>query len=353
MNKIDEKVDPPKEMPTILPKVEQKVVSTNQKDVSPMNKPFEKLNNHKTVDKNCQICPYKTKVTAKLWQHYYPHFTDEIQSKYAYLVPGNSCSICKKKMRNKNSAFRHVGIDHIRINEILVSKDLFPIPVQMIVSDTTNALEEVQEECIKIVQKEKSPKKDETRVKCQICKSFINPGKGNKVLWTHYIHAHFYNQIMRKYKDNIAEKFCNMCKYVFKNDRSDITHIGRDHKKLNDYLEELGYKTLQNPERAYKFDKMIVEPNNNHIVEKSKPPEENVLIKMDKDTFLTADNIEKSFPCNLCNERFFSSDEVSKHTLNGDCSYFETNPEMKNTCHVCNITFKFSSVLDVHKEFCN
>merc|ERR1719186_255451 len=81
----------------------------------------------KKVD-TCQICT-KEVVGHRLLQHYTNHCMQGIKEKFGHLMDLDKleCKLCSTKMKHKSGLTTHMGMVHMKVNDILVERGFEPI----------------------------------------------------------------------------------------------------------------------------------------------------------------------------------------------------------------------------------
>jgi len=89
-------------------------------------------------------------------------------------------------------------------------------------------------------------------LQCEVCKTQA------KTLSTLYSHcaSHFHKRVEEKHKDLMQGLKCTLCGSIFKSKYLLTNHIGCKHGKINDILEEQGYKVLPCPITGTKQDEI-------------------------------------------------------------------------------------------------
>ena len=79
-----------------------------------------------------------------------------------------------------------------------------------------------------------------------------------KTLYTLYSHcaSHFHKRVEEKHKDLMEGLKCTLCGSIFESKYLLTNHIGCKHGKINDILEEEGYKVLPCPITGTKQDEI-------------------------------------------------------------------------------------------------
>jgi len=213
----------------------------------------------KKVD-TCQICS-KEVVGHRLLQHYTNHCMQGIKDKFGHLMDLDKleCKLCWTKMKHKSGLTTHVGMVHMKVNDILVEKGFEPIqrnqkrikntyevgpneeklteagPNEEKLTDETEVGPKEEELTDEVEDEPKEEKlADETisaiessllgqNFTCQICR---NPSQNIGDLWNHYRNSHYSKSAEKDHNKFSTGLACNFCSKSFSDVNTLFMHIG-------------------------------------------------------------------------------------------------------------------------------
>lgn len=255
-------------------------------------------NENKALKTVCQVCSKEEINFTTLKTHYIAsHFGGKLKLAFGALVAEKTCVLCNKAFSSMANAFRHIGYAHNKLNEILVQDGLIPLPdssyggsskrksekhdvsskklktdsdinTERLLVDldgmsdikveeigVTPAVEDLfqktavedilrEETSVKMTNDiEENDKGDDDRdpLTCQIC----NLKKSTTtILQQHYINSHYTRKLKDRYEHLIVGNYCNDCDIQFKSVIKALGHLGIEHQKLNEILDEEGFLVL-------------------------------------------------------------------------------------------------------------
>jgi len=188
----------------------------------------------------CQFCQKEVQ-KKRIVQHYTGHCMQSIKHKFGYLLDFNSieCKLCETKMKKKTSLIVHMGMVHMKVNDILVEQGFLPIQKDVRFTkndgDIQSNEEEKNNESDKIIDA-----KDENHsvvtntvanetmevvepILCQICR---NLSLDLADLWSHYKSSHYSKSIDEDHFTVSTGLACKKCSKSFEDENTLFMHIG-------------------------------------------------------------------------------------------------------------------------------
>jgi len=181
---------------------------------------------------------------SKILNHYTSHFQRELEQSYGHLITEEQqCTLCKKDLRNfiKSKIWIHIGVTHDKTNEILTKRGIDPI--------STNI--RMKRKASDAFREEVSPRFDEshpgldyqmmsTTPKTNTCKLCGQVTQNRKRLLKHYCTKHYIDRLGMMEFDFIDKNKCVHCDkdFIGAKKSSKVIHIGLEHKKIFEILEE-------------------------------------------------------------------------------------------------------------------
>lgn len=209
-----------------------------------------------SVHKVCQVCLKSEPVLGKLRDHYVGHFIKEIEERYGKFVDDKSCTFCTPPSvkSSRSAVLRHIATWHSKVNSILTSKNLLPLPLTLNVKDTES--ENVKSEGIgmsqqKTVSGQPMPSLPTQNLQnlgfpCKLCNT---NQKSFSALRYHFYQKHFKTEVNSKFghlADTKTGLICLVCnnEKAFKNKQATMNHIALIHSKINEVINDKGLHHL-------------------------------------------------------------------------------------------------------------
>jgi len=180
---------------------------------------------------------------SKILNHYTSHFQRELEQTYGHLITEEQqCTLCQKDLRNfiKSKIWIHIGVTHDKTNDILAKRGIDPI--------STNI--RMKRKASDAFREEVSPRFEEshpgleyhvnTTPKTNTCKLCGQVTQNRKRLLKHYCTKHFIDRLGMMEFEFIEKNKCVHCDkdFIGAKKSSKVIHIGLEHKKIFEILEE-------------------------------------------------------------------------------------------------------------------
>ena len=99
-------------------------------------------------DTKCEVCGKEVGSSAYMTIHVTNHFLEQLKERFHKFTNNLDCKLCKAREGSSKALFRHIGVQHLKVNEILLEKGFKILP-----SALTKKQEEKQE-LLKRIKKE-------------------------------------------------------------------------------------------------------------------------------------------------------------------------------------------------------
>jgi len=180
---------------------------------------------------------------SKILNHYTSHFQRELEQTYGHLITEEQqCTLCQKDLRNfiKSKIWIHIGVTHDKTNDILTKRGIDPI--------STNI--RMKRKASDAFREEVSPRFDESHPgldyqmtpshKTNTCKICGQVTQNRKRLLGHYCTKHYIDRLGMMEFEFIEKNKCVHCDkdFIGAKKSSKVIHIGVEHKKIFEILEE-------------------------------------------------------------------------------------------------------------------
>ena len=297
---------------------------------------------------------------SKILNHYTSHFQRELEQEYSQLLsPEMGCTLCGKELQGaiKSKVWIHIGVTHDKTNEILQKKGIEPIRVNIRMnkrkaSEDTSPTLMIDEE--KSMMAPGVPRLLEYpgpglyppgQVRTNTCKLCGQVTQNRKRLLKHYCTRHYIDRLSLMEFTFMEKNRCVICQKDFTGAKkaSKVIHIGLEHKKIFDILDEEFGK-----DGYLKHDSStpIGPPPLKKIKLESQPQYRPIAPKATSPIAQTAD----SLPCTALT--VVNPHKMSHHMPRIEASMSERMKEIQdlgNTCYVCGKKFDlFRSMLLPH-----
>jgi len=212
-----------------------------------------------TAALKCENCPKMFPNLLQLKYHYIAHFKVEILSEYSSMISGSRCLECDKTFV-ADKIFTHVGIHHMKIDEVLKSKGIaLTPPSQETMPQLSKNLNITLNQSAKKQQlqgnanitlspsvkaREERPSKPATKsntqsnnsLTCQVCDATMSTTAS---LEQHICSVHFYKELEKEVEGSMTEDLkCQKCGSSFKMKKSLVLHLGSKHSMINNVLKQ-------------------------------------------------------------------------------------------------------------------
>jgi len=180
---------------------------------------------------------------SKILNHYTSHFQRELEQTYGHLISEEQrCNLCQKDLRNfiKSKIWIHIGVTHDKTNEVLVNRGIDPISANI----------RMKRKASDAFREEVSPRFDESHPgldyqvtpshKTNTCKICGQVTQNRKRLLKHYCTKHYIDRLGMMEYNFIEKNKCIHCDkdFIGAKKSSKVIHIGVEHKKIFEILEE-------------------------------------------------------------------------------------------------------------------
>merc|ERR1719318_991791 len=231
--------------------------------------------NVKEIDLQCEICSSTFKTESELLKHCtIVHCLSGLERLYVDYVDGNACKLCNKDLPSDLSLQMHLGIMHMKTNDILVECGLKPV------SSHVNQDAEAKR------------KRTNGHLKCQICEY---KSKHKQNLERHYSIKHF-SEEMRTICSQVSKDLkCALCDHIAKRQVDMASHIGMQHGYINKILKANGYTIIQKKKRSRKIKKQLINKSKEKKRQTPLTKESNILENI-LDTLSHGGEIESKTP---------------------------------------------------------
>ena len=198
---------------------------------------------------------------SKILNHYTSHFQRELELDYSHLLTQDmACSLCGKELKGaiKSKVWIHIGVTHDKTNEILQKKGIEPIRVNIRMNkrkasdafkeetSPTLMLEEERTMMAPVPRLLEYPSYNQQlclnpgQVKVNTCKICGQVTQNRKRLLKHYCTRHYIDRLSLMEFTFMEKNRCVICQkdFVGAKKSSKVIHIGLEHKKIFDILDE-------------------------------------------------------------------------------------------------------------------
>ena len=79
-------------------------------------------------DTKCEVCGRDLGISANLPIHVTSHFHDQLQERFHKLTNNLDCTLCGIGQGSIKALYRHIGVQHLKVNEILLEKGFKILP---------------------------------------------------------------------------------------------------------------------------------------------------------------------------------------------------------------------------------
>jgi len=180
---------------------------------------------------------------SKILNHYTSHFQRELEQTYGHLITEEQqCTLCEKDLRNfiKSKIWIHIGVTHDKTNDILVNRGIEPILKDI----------RMKRKASDAFREEVSPRFDESHPgldfqvtpshRTNTCKICGQVTQNRKRLLKHYCTKHYIDRLGMMEYQFIEKNKCVHCDkdFIGAKKSSKVIHIGVEHKKIFEILEE-------------------------------------------------------------------------------------------------------------------
>jgi len=175
----------------------------------------------------CQFCK-KSVPIRRILQHYSSHFMQEIKHNCRELMDFSKlkCKVCETKFKQKQSIVLHMGMSHLKVNDILISKGLKPVS-QFKKKRKSRKKRLHVKECVepKVEIKEYADHLDDFNptVICSICRCNC---QDVAELWNHYSKVHYRKPALEDHLSVSNGLICKKCEKSFNDENSLFMHVG-------------------------------------------------------------------------------------------------------------------------------
>ena len=217
----------------------------------------------------CELCGAEESEIEMLWKHYivaHKEIRQELVKEYCPSIAKLKCDLCGNRRNSEERLVTHVGIVHLKLNEILRGKGLATLKLmkrhqslllggskpdltvkaeedfmfRTIEHDFPKVVEALpeKEEEMKKSRKEESTSKNKIP-KCQICSKTVT---SLSKLWQHYCdHKEIRTGIFDKFHSKSKTDFtCDICGNLTKDLIAKVKHMAIVHELLNTVLKSKG-----------------------------------------------------------------------------------------------------------------
>merc|ERR1719470_524257 len=239
------------------------------------------------MDENCQIC-FKEVAKKRILQHYTGHCMQEIKERFGHLLDfiKVECNLCDTKMKKKSSLLVHMGMVHMKVNEILLEKGLVPVhkDVRFLKNSGEKESNIEQDLTYEITDPKQEPNDEEENdaptetmevvnpILCQICR---NLSLGIEDLWKHYKTVHYSKTAVEDHTTISSGLACKKCRRSFDDENTLFMHIGICYDYLG-HINNAGEKGSTEEENPgpNQAEKENEDGNNEYVDAKNEPNEE-------------------------------------------------------------------------------
>merc|ERR1719318_79779 len=163
----------------------------------------------------------------------------EIKERFGHLLDfiKVECNLCDTKMKKKSSLLVHMGMVHMKVNEILLEKGLVPVhkDVRFLKNSGEKESNIEQDLTYEITDPKQEPNDEEENyaptetmevvnpILCQICR---NLSLGIEDLWKHYKTVHYSKTAVEDHTTISSGLACKKCRRSFDDENTLFMHIG-------------------------------------------------------------------------------------------------------------------------------
>ena len=197
---------------------------------------------------------------SKILNHYTSHFQRDLEQDYSHLLtPEMGCTLCGKELKGaiKSKVWIHIGVTHDKTNEILQKKGIDPIRVNIRVNkrkaseDSSPTLIMDEEKAMMMAPGvprlleypsygQQTGSSTPGQVRTNTCKLCGQVTQNRKRLLKHYCTRHYIDRLSLMEFTFMEKNRCVICQkdFVGAKKASKVIHIGLEHKKIFDILDE-------------------------------------------------------------------------------------------------------------------